>query len=209
MKHTKRVTRVILCLLLCLIGAFVFASCSPDQVSFDLDFEVDGANYDTISTMGAETISMPDNPTKEGYIFDGWFWDKDVWEKPFTANSLLDAPLSGDMTVYAKFSAEEYTITYYVDGGTHENTTTYTVEDAVVLSDALKAGYTFLGWATSASASAAEYAADTVKNAPNGTVLYSLWVEGEEPEELPEEAPEGENTDQSGDTQNGTGDAAA
>ena len=83
------------------------------------------------------------------------------------------------------------------------------LSERVSLTKPTRVGYTFLGWATSASASAAEYAADTVKNAPNGTVLYSLWVEGEEPEELPEEAPEGENTDQSGDTQNGTGDAAA
>ena len=73
----------------------------------------------------------------------------------------------------------------------------------VSLSKPTRVGYTFLGWATSASASIAEYAADTVVNAPNGTVLYSLWAEGEEPEEEPEE----ENADQSGDTQNGTGDA--
>lgn len=83
------------------------------------------------------------------------------------------------------------------------------LSERVALTKPTRVGYTFLGWATSASASAAEYAADTVKNAPNGTVLYSLWAEGEEPEELPEEAPEGENADQSGDTQNGTGDAAA
>ena len=46
---------------------------------------------------------MPENPTKDDYDFDGWYWDKDSWQTPFTANSLLDAPLSSDMNVYCKW----------------------------------------------------------------------------------------------------------
>ena len=146
MKNASRLTAVLLCLALCMIGIFAFSACSPEQVDFSLGFEADGEKYATITTSGAEAITMPEDPSKEGYTFDGWFWDKDTWEKPFTANSLLDAPLSSDMTVHARFTPVKYTITYHVDGGTHENTAAYTVEDAVVLSDAVKAGYTFLGW---------------------------------------------------------------
>lgn len=80
-----------------------FAACG--NVEFKVNFIVDGAVYSTLSTSGKEIIKMPENPTKDGYTFGGWFWDKDVWEKPFTANSLLDAPLSSDMSVYAKFNA--------------------------------------------------------------------------------------------------------
>ena len=46
---------------------------------------------------------MPNDPQKEDYRFDGWFWDEGVWEKPFTANSLHNAPLSNNMSVYAKW----------------------------------------------------------------------------------------------------------
>ena len=46
---------------------------------------------------------MPENPTKEGYTFDGWYWDEGSWEKPFTANSLLDAPIQQSISVYAKW----------------------------------------------------------------------------------------------------------
>lgn len=31
--------------------------------------------------------------SQDGYTFEGWYWDKDTWEKAFTANSLLEAPL--------------------------------------------------------------------------------------------------------------------
>lgn len=58
-------------------------------------------NYD-----GSNTITIPDNPTKEGYIFYGWFWDNGTFEIPFTANSLLDIPIENDLTVYANMQAE-------------------------------------------------------------------------------------------------------
>ena len=77
------------------------------NVSFKIDFIVDGAVIHTIDTKGNEEIQVPTDPEKEGYIFDGWYWDKDTWEKPFTADSLLHAPLSDNMTVYAKWRAEE------------------------------------------------------------------------------------------------------
>ena len=72
-------------------------------VEFELNFVVDGEAYDTIKTSGNEIVKIPTDPTKEGYTFDGWYWDNGVWEKPFTANSLLDAPISSNMSIYAKW----------------------------------------------------------------------------------------------------------
>lgn len=80
----------------------LFTACGK-SVDFKINFVVDDVIYDTIKTEGNSTISMPNDPEKEGYVFDGWFWDKDVWAQPFTANSLLDAPLKKDLNVYAKF----------------------------------------------------------------------------------------------------------
>ena len=92
-------------LLILAISASLFVGCG--KVDFKLNFVVDGEVYDTISTNGEESIKLPANPEKEGYVFDGWYWDNEVWKKPFTANSLLDTPLSSDMSVYAKFEKEE------------------------------------------------------------------------------------------------------
>ena len=92
-------------LLVFAISASLFVGCG--KVDFKLNFVVDGEVCATISTNGEESIKLPDNPTKDGYVFDGWYWDNEVWKKPFTANSLLDTPLSSDMSVYAKFEKEE------------------------------------------------------------------------------------------------------
>ncbi len=92
-------------LLVLAISASLFVGCG--KVDFKLNFIVDGEVCATISTNGEEAIKLPANPEKEGYVFDGWYWDNEVWKKPFTANSLLDTPLSSDMSVYAKFEKEE------------------------------------------------------------------------------------------------------
>ena len=142
----KRFLTLILTLTAMLTCVFGLTACDKNVNNFNLSFKVDGEVYQTITTTGNESISIPENPTKTGYTFDGWFWDKDVWSKPFTANSLLDAPISSDMSVYAKFNAFEYDITYNVDGGTHSNPLSYTIEDSITLSAAEKIGYSFVGW---------------------------------------------------------------
>ena len=81
---------------------FVMIGCNQ-TVKFDVNFIVDGEIYRTVGTSGNETIMIPENPTKDGYTFDGWYWDDGEWQKPFTANSLLEVPLSSDMNVYAKW----------------------------------------------------------------------------------------------------------
>lgn len=68
-------------------------------IKFEIHFVVEGEVYSTVETSGNDIIQMPENPTKEGYEFAGWFWDEDVWENPLTVNSLLDVTLSSDMNI--------------------------------------------------------------------------------------------------------------
>ena len=91
------------CLLITSIG---LTACGG--VDFKVNFVVDENIYDSVATNGNETIKLPSNPTKDGYEFEGWYWDNGKWEKPFTVNSLLNTPLAADMSVYAKFTHNEH-----------------------------------------------------------------------------------------------------
>lgn len=151
MVNKKRLVAITLAILMLVMECLSLFSCGTKVENFELSFNVDGENYATITTTGTEAIQIPENPSKDGYTFDGWYWDKDVWSKPFTANSLLDAPISSDMSVYAKFTPIAYSISYEMDGGTHNNPATYTIESSFEFANAQKAGYTFLGWYTDAT----------------------------------------------------------
>ena len=125
----KKLLVLLLTMIMLVMGA-VFISCD-EVVNFKVSFVVDDAVYSTIDTSGNEVIKMPENPTKEGYTFEGWYWDKDVWNTPFTANSLLDTPLSSDMNVYAKWEhihtpsdwIEDTPADYGVAGSKHKECT--------------------------------------------------------------------------------------
>jgi len=143
----RKLTLWLLCVLTVIACVFGIAACNIKSLDVEVKFVVDGQTYDSVTTSGSEVIDIPQDPTKEGYTFDGWYWDKDVWAKPFTANSLLDAPISSNMSVYAKMDPNTYNITYNLDGGTTTNPATYTIESSTItLSDATKTGYTFDGW---------------------------------------------------------------
>ena len=102
----KKILSILITILAVCTLMLTMTACT-NKVKFKINFFVDNEIYATIDTRGAEIIPMPENPTKEDYIFCGWFWDKDVWEKPFTANSFLDARLLRDMSVYARFAPIE------------------------------------------------------------------------------------------------------
>ncbi len=89
-------------ILLCMAMLMSVVGCGGG-VTFSINFIVDGEVYATIKTNGSETISLPDNPQKEGYRFVGWYWDEGTWEEPFSASSLLEVSLASSMNIYAHF----------------------------------------------------------------------------------------------------------
>ena len=85
------------------------------------------------------------SPSKTGYTFGGWYSDTArehaVTTIPFGA--------AGNMAIYAKWTPNNYSISYNLGGGTvaTPNPTTYTIEsDAITLTNPTRTGYTFAGW---------------------------------------------------------------
>ena len=140
MKHTKLLLITVFVLL-----ALTLAGCG---VRFDLNFVVDGEVYKTVRTGASEVVQVPENPTKEGYIFDGWYWDDGIWQEPFTANSLLNAPISDNMSIYAKWISKNAEIELKLLGGSLGVNSLEVVrgEKIGTLPTPTKQGYTFKQW---------------------------------------------------------------
>lgn len=94
--------------------------------------------YNTKATEPAALIA-------DGYTFGGWYKEKSCinrWE--FSATEVTE-----DMTLYAKWSTNAYTISYTMNEGTNSgsNPLIYTTEDATIeLVAPTRKGYSFLGW---------------------------------------------------------------
>ena len=96
----------------------------------------DGANY-TLPT-----------PTRDGYVFDGWFSDE-AYTTPFASSGVA---AEGSYTLYAKW-IKVYTVTLNANGGSL-STSSVTAKDGEVIYDAIsayvptKSGYQFGAWTT-------------------------------------------------------------
>jgi len=75
----------------------------PTTTAYTVWFETDGGTEIAYQTVAAgTTASRPYDPEKEGYLFDGWYSDKELTEE---FNFL--APINANTTVYAKWAEPE------------------------------------------------------------------------------------------------------
>lgn len=85
-------------------------------VEFTINFDSNGGTLvETIICNGEEMVTIPDNPTREGYTFSGWYWDNETYLRPFTASSLLDETIQSDLTVYARWQINTYKLNFFDD----------------------------------------------------------------------------------------------
>ncbi len=95
-------------------------------------------------------ITKPQTPVLTGFTFVDWYENAEATGDPFDFGTVVDT----DMTLYAKWNAETYTLKFDVDGGEAiaDGQYTATKVDGVLkfvdktLAPATKTGYTFTGW---------------------------------------------------------------
>ncbi|GHU15123.1 hypothetical protein FACS1894163_00790 [Spirochaetia bacterium] len=144
-------------------------------VTFDKNGGTTEASPTSRSVTHGGTVSLPTtNPTRTGYTFVGWNAAADGSGTAFTATTVVTA----DITVYAQWTANTYTVTFDKNGGTTEasptsNTTTYggTVS---LPTQPTKTGYGFIGWNAAADGSGTAFTATTVVTAD--ITVYAQWT---------------------------------
>ncbi len=134
-------------LLLGLISVLLLSACT-NSVEFTINFDSNGGSeVSSIKTDGTSSITLPNDPIKDGYSFAGWYWDNSTFRDLFTVNSLLERGISGNLTVYAKWIINQYTITFNSNGGSSVSSITQDYDTLVIApANPTKLGYTFSGW---------------------------------------------------------------
>ena len=152
------------------------------QISYSVTFDAqEGSAVGSVSVINGKTISRPDDPVRDGYVFVGWYTDT-AHTTPF----MFDAqPVTSNLTLYAYWlqktpGSNEYTVDFDLGYDAEAPAAMQTTAGCLVsLPAPEREGYTFLGWYVSASDSAEkltyEYTVGTKLN--ENTTLYALWEE--------------------------------
>lgn len=118
------------------------------DLTFAINYVLDGGTNSKKNPNEYVPEKLPlllENPNKSGYKFVGWYDNEN-----FTGESIteISAGTMGDVTLYAKWNALDYRISYELNGGINaENPDGYDVSDLPVsLHAPSRTGYIFKGW---------------------------------------------------------------
>ena len=119
----------------------------PEKKNFTVTFNSNGGSSVNSSTIKEnETAAKPADPTKEGFIFDGWYTDSTLTNKMD-----FSKPITGDTTLYAKWNVNDvkaiHVVSFETNGGsTIVNQRVEEGSKATKPNDPTRDGYKFLGW---------------------------------------------------------------
>lgn len=173
--------------LILLMGTFLFGCTNTEQpenpnnevpsekTEYVITFVVDGVET-TQKVKEGSKVTKPADPTKENYIFTGWYTDEIcVTEYDW------DTEVTGSLKLYAGFEEDvtkkEYEVTFETNEGTLDGGDSVSVKHGMTVTkptDPVKEGYTFAGWYTDADL---EEEFDFSTPITSAVVLYAKYEE--------------------------------
>lgn len=175
-KIKNRILIILALVMLCAVGLFALSACSGSE-TYTVTFMVrengttgDWQQYTTVDTNDDGSVTLPAEPTVDGYTFRDWYTDEAC-----SADNVFDeTSVSGDITVYALMA--EANITLNVTDGSGTSTqiagtlSALSQTTAEYEADALSDNLTFDGWYTDAAFT------QKYSSSMDATVLYGRYM---------------------------------
>jgi uncharacterized repeat protein (TIGR02543 family) len=148
--------------------------------SIVVSYESNGGSSVTAgsTTTGATISSAPTAPTKAGYTFVGWYSDSGLTTAvtfPYTHGQ------TADFTLYAKWAAGTYTVTYNYNsatGGNGVSSDSFTTGgSAITLPTPTRTGFQFQGWYDANTGGNLVGAGGASFTTATSISLYGRWVQ--------------------------------
>ena len=120
------------------INGITFIDLNAWLVTFNANGGSGGATRSV--TKGSAVGTLPSS-TRTGYTFKGWFTD------PVSGSQISSTTKpTSDVTYYAHWQVNQYTITFNANGGTGGTSAKYDYGSTLVAPTVTRSGYTFTGW---------------------------------------------------------------
>ena len=158
--------------------------------SYTITYNMDGGtnnsnNPSTYNVLYGVTFGTP---TKKGYDFVGWYDSNGnkitginegcnaTFSDTADMYSKLKNRTTGDVSVTAKWTQHNYTISYNLNSGSASNKTSYTIEtDTFTLNNPTRNGYTFTGW-TGSNGTTAQTSVSIAKGSTGDKTYTANWT---------------------------------
>ena len=155
---------------------------------YTIHYELDGGrfvnnNYTTAYNI-TTSITLP-SASKSGYTFGNWRADGvGNWGDSTYAAGAVSAGRYGDVTLTAQWTGIQYYVAFNGNNSTggvmYNQSFTYGVKAPLNQNEFTRSGYTFLGWATSGSATRPQYQdreeVQNLSTQPSGVLtLFAVW----------------------------------
>ena len=134
-----------------------------------------GTAVDSQTVEHGGLVSEPTAPTWTGHTFGGWYKESGCTNAWVFATDTV----TSDVTLYAKWTINTYTVTFNKNGGDTEanpktKTATYGGNVGTLPTAPTRTGYTFTSWNTKANGSGTKFKATTAVTAD--ITVYAQWT---------------------------------
>ena len=153
----------------------LFAIWVPKSVTVTFDSK-GGTAVPPQSKVCGDKVDAPTGVTKDGYTLEGWYTDEQL--TPASKWDFDNSTVTGDITLYAKWTEDSYTVTFDAKGGspTPPSQSKHYGDRVEEPSGVTKAGFTLEGWYTDEQLTPTKKW-DFVNNPVTESItLYAKWI---------------------------------
>lgn len=146
-------------------------------ITYTITWNANGGSVSPTSNSGTygQTVTAP-TPTLSGYTFLYWR-DTASGDYTYQVNAGANWTIIGNQTFYARWSINQYTVTYDANGGSVSPTSaTVNAGSSVTLPTPSRSGYTFNGWYTAPSGGSFVGNAGSSYTPSSSVTIYAQWT---------------------------------
>lgn len=96
--------KIVVAIMLVAVFITAFAACEKAQKNLQVTFVSEDTTYAEAKSIDEVKKYLQSQPTMDGYVFKGWYLDKDVWQQPISAENVAEYVQNGNYKVYAKWA---------------------------------------------------------------------------------------------------------
>ena len=170
MKLLKKSFQILAAVILVLAFALTVTACKNDRTTWKVTFySHKGSAVPTQYPEDGDTVDRPEDPTREGFVFEGWYVDTS-YENLYD----FDTPVTHDVDLHAKWDSIDnyHKVTFNSNNGS-EVPTQYAKDGGKITrpEDPTREGFTFLGWYDASYSTAYDFDTPVTQD----VTLYAKW----------------------------------